>query len=63
MNRMSDVSIKGMFDDLQCDIDCEALRFGVDFVKSLKEFYQKNGFLTEKQEASLRKIYRTHMGE
>lgn len=30
---------------------------GKDFIELLHEFHEKNGFLTEKQEAALRKFY------
>lgn len=59
---MTSVSIKAMLEDLMLEIDIDALRFGQDFVKSLNESFKKYGSLTEKQEASLRKIYRTHIG-
>lgn len=59
---MSQVSVKAMLDDLMLEIDMEALRYGQDFVKSLNESFKKYGRLTEKQEAALRKIYRTHIG-
>ncbi|NCC61068.1 MAG: hypothetical protein EOM12_09020 [Verrucomicrobiae bacterium] len=60
---LSEVSVKTMLEDLMNDIELDAVRYSVDFVKSLNQFFKTNGHLTEKQEAALRKIYRGHMGE
>lgn len=60
---LSQVSIKAMLDDLMVEIDLDALRYGQDFIKDLNRFFKERGFLSEKQEASLRKIYRNHMGK
>ena len=55
---MDERSIKGMLDDLLHEAAIETIQGGsVEFVKSVNEFYQKRGFLTEKQEAVLRKIF------
>jgi hypothetical protein len=59
---LSQVSIKAMLDDLMLEIDIGALRYGVDFIKSLNDQFKDRGSLSEKQEAALRKIYRTHIG-
>ena len=60
---MSEVSIDAMLKDLMLEIDLETLRYGQDFVKDLNSFFIKNGFLTEKQQTALRKVYRNHMGK
>lgn len=59
---LSQVSIKGMLDDLMREIDMDTLKFGVDFAQDLNRFFKEKGFLTPKQEASLRKIYTRHIG-
>ena len=59
---LSNVSIKAMLDDLMLEIDMETLKYSVDFVKDLNRFFKERGFLSEKQETALRKIYRSHIG-
>lgn len=59
---MSQVSVKAMLDDLMLEIDIDALRYSVDFVKDLNRSFKQYGRLTDKQEAALRKIYRNHIG-
>ena len=63
MSDLSQTAVKAMLEDLLCDIDCGALRFGVEFVQDLNKHFKARGSLTEKQEAALRKIYTSHMGE
>lgn len=60
---LTEPSIKGMLDDLLLEIDIGTLRYSQDFVKSLAEFFKKNGYLTEKQQSALRRIYRNFMAE
>lgn len=62
-HRMSEISIKNMLDDLMVEADLGTL-YGnqPDFIKSLNDWFKKNNSLTEKQEYSLRKIYRNHIG-
>ena len=59
---MSEVSVKAMLDDLLLEIDIGALRYSQDFIQDLSKSFKQYGRLTEKQEASLRKIYRGHIG-
>lgn len=60
---MNKESIDGMLKDLMYDIDLGAVRHSTaDFIKSLNETFRKYGKLSERQEASLRKTYREHMG-
>lgn len=58
---LSEPDIKGMLNDLMLEIDCGALRYSQDFIKDLNKFYREKGFLSEKQEKALRKIYTGHM--
>ncbi len=58
---LSEVSIKAILDDLMLEIDMGTLRYSQDFVADLNKFFKEKGFLTPKQEAALRKIYRSYM--
>jgi len=56
---MNEESIEGMLAELMHEVDLETLQGSrAEFVKSLNEFYAERGFLSEKQQASLRKIFR-----
>ena len=59
---LSEVSISEMLKDLMLEIDMGALKYGQEFVTDLNKFFKERGFLTEKQQTSLRKIYRNHIG-
>ena len=58
---LSEVSIKAMLEDLLLEIDLDTLKYSQEFIKDLNQFYKERGFLTEKQQIALRKIYRGHM--
>lgn len=57
-----EAAIEGMLTDLMYEIDLETLEGGTAaFIQSLHTSRRERGYLTEKQEAALHKVYREFM--